>query len=1091
MRRLLDTLERSPGVQRLVEVLAAGRSVSACGLGETPKALLIYLASTAIGAPVLSVSRGVREAEALYDDLVNFAPARTMLLPAWETLPHEKLRPHPEIVGDRIRAMLALIEPPPEIGPPILLTNVQSVLLKVLSPEMLRDSIVRLAAGEEVPMEPLLRRLVKLGYERFDMVQEKGHFSVRGGILDVWPIQADLPVRCEFFGDEVDSIRQFDPSSQRSTTPIRSVRIPPADEYDLYEQNASSLVSITDYLPANALIVLDDPGALGTASDEIFGELPEPLPMLSPLLTDLETFRDLVEDRLRLVFAELPIVTAAEEELTVVEAPFKPLASIKGTRMVAVEETAQLEVFESIPAWLEGDAELFLVCNNTGELDRLRALLDERGIGLSDAMHFVIGSLHSGFFLEDVNAIAVPDKDIFHRYKIRRGPRRFRGTAPIRDFSELEPGDYVVHVDHGIGRYFGVVTLPGQPPTKEYLGIEYAEKAKLYVPIAQAHLVTKFIGADGHVPRIDMLGGARWVKVKRRTQRAIEDYASDLLDLYAARASKQGHAYPPDTEWQREFEDAFTYEETEDQIRTIGELKSDLERPQPADRLICGDVGYGKTEVAIRAAFKVVLDNRQVAVLVPTTVLAQQHDHTFRDRMADYPIRIEMLSRFRKRAEQLRTIEALKRGEVDIVIGTHRLLSKDVEFKDLGLVIIDEEQRFGVKHKERLKHLRKLVDVITMTATPIPRTLYMSLVGARDMSTINTPPQDRLPVKTILAEYNPDLIETAIRRELSRSGQIFFLHNRIATIEKVKESLEKLVPKATIMTAHGEMHEGELEMIMEAFISGRVDVLVCTTIIESGIDIPNANTMIIDRADRFGLADLYQLRGRVGRWKHQAYAYLLVPKSREILETAKKRLRAVLEAQGFGAGFQIAMRDLEIRGAGNILGVEQHGHINAVGFSLYCSLLKRTIERLKARSGIGGHDVPMPGEIAMRLGLDAAIPAWYVPETAQRIDLYKRLGELVSEAELVELRTEIRDRYGAPPEEALALLDAVSLRAFAQGYEIERLEVSGDKLIVERRGRKLMVDNRFPRLQHAGSRAVSDGRSLIAEIRTVLHRLLG
>jgi transcription-repair coupling factor (superfamily II helicase) len=1074
MRRLVEALEKSPGVQRLIEVLAAGRSVSASGLWDTPRAFLIYLASKQIAAPILSVSRGVREAEALYDDLVNFAPARTALLPAWETLPHEELRPHPEIVGDRVRAMLTLSEPREDIGPPILLGNVQSVLLKVLPPELLRDSIVRLAAHEEAPMDPLLRRLVELGYESFGMVQEKGHFSVRGGILDVWPIHAELPVRIEFFGDEVDSIRQFDPGSQRSAQPVRSVRIPPADEYGFLSKNAPNLVGITDYLPDGALIVLDDPGALGSAYDEIFGEMPEP----SPLMMDFEAFRDLVEDRLRLVFPELPIMTAAEEELTVVEAPFQPLASIKGTRVVAAEQTAQIEVFESIPAWLEGDAELFLVCNNTGELDRLKALLDERGIAETDAMRFVIGSLNSGFCVPDVNAIAVPDKDIFHRYKIRRGPRHFKGTAPIRDFTELEPGDYVVHVDHGIGRFFGVVTLPGQDPYKEYLGVEYAEKAKLYVPIAQAYLVTKFIGADGHVPHVDTLGGARWTKVKRRTQRAIEDYASELLELYAARASKEGHAFAPDSEWQREFEDAFIYEETEDQVRAIGELKADLERPQPTDRLICGDVGYGKTEVAIRAAFKAVMDGKQVAVLVPTTVLAQQHDHTFRDRMADYPVRIEMLSRFRKRADQLRTVEALKRGEVDIVIGTHRLLSKDIEFKDLGLVVIDEEQRFGVKHKERLKHLRKLVDVITMTATPIPRTLYMSLVGARDMSTINTPPQDRLPVKTILAEYNPDLIETAIRRELNRGGQVFFLHNRIATIDRVKESLEKLVPKAAIMTAHGEMHEGELEAIMEAFIAGRVDVLVCTTIIESGIDIPNANTMLIDRADRFGLADLYQLRGRVGRWKHQAYAYLLVPKSREILETARKRLRAVLEAQGFGAGFHIAMRDLEIRGAGNILGVEQHGHINAIGFHLYCSLLKRTIERLK------GRDVPMPGEITMRLGLDAAIPAWYVPETAQRIDLYKRLGELVSPDELNELSGEMRDRYGAPPEEALALLDAVSLRVFAQGYELDRIEVNGDKLIVERRGRKLMVGNRFPRLEQAG------GRPVVAEIKTVLQKLL-
>jgi len=738
-----------------------------------------------------------------------------------------------------------------------------------------------------------------------------------------------------------------------------------------------------------------------------------------------------------------------------------------------------MEVFEAIPDWLREDRRIYFVCNKVGEEERLRSVLQDKGIGITPQMRFATGRLNSGFFLEDIQTIVVPDKEIFHRYKIRRAPRKFTGTAPIRDFEELTRGDYVVELNHGIGRFIGIVTLRDHDPKREFLAIEYADDAKLYVPVAQANLVSKYIGPTKRQPPLDALGGNRWAKRKRKVEAALQDYASELLELYATRQSLQGTTYSPDTEWQREFEDAFIYEETPDQVNALEELKRDMESPRPMDRLICGDVGYGKTEVAVRAAFKTVMDNRQVAVLVPTTVLAQQHYHTFSERMADYPIKIEALSRFKKPGQQRSIVEDLKAGKTDIVIGTHRLIQDDVRFKDLGLVIVDEEQRFGVKHKEKLKQLRRLVDVLTMSATPIPRTLYMALVGARDMSNIDTPPLDRLPVRTLLVEFDAQTIRSAILREVNRDGQVYFLHNRVQTIENMREYLERLVPEATIMTAHGQMNEGELETVMEYFVNGSIDVLVCTTIIESGLDIANANTIIIDRADKFGLADLYQLRGRVGRWKHQAYAYLMVPRNREILEAAKKRLKAILDAQGLGAGFQIAMRDLEIRGAGNILGTEQHGHIAAVGFTLYCNLLKRTIDRLK------GKEVPEEMDVIVKLDLDAHIPTAYVPNGKQRIDMYKRMAAALRQEEVDDIAAEMQDRFGPLPEEALNLMEIVSLKIWARNEKISRIEVSDGKVIAERAGRKLMVDGRFPRLGKTG------GRTMIREIRRSLGKLIG
>jgi transcription-repair coupling factor (superfamily II helicase) len=699
------------------------------------------------------------------------------------------------------------------------------------------------------------------------------------------------------------------------------------------------------------------------------------------------------------------------------------------------------------------------------------------------------------------------------------------------DFADLEEGDLVVHLQYGVGRYLGLKNLPAlsgsrgrepssssfQPPT-ECLVIEYApanpgdEPPKLYVPVAETHLVSKYVGAGKVHPPLSTLGGTRWKKAKAQAERAVRDIAAELLSIQAVRESQPGHAFAPDTPWQREFESAFIYEETPDQLRSITETKADMEHAKPMDRLICGDAGYGKTEVAIRAAFKAIMDGKQVAVLVPTTVLAQQHFNTFRERMADYPVRIELLSRFRSRRHQQRSLKDLANGSVDIVIGTHRLIQNDVTFKDLGLVVIDEEQRFGVLHKEKFKHLRTLVDVLTLSATPIPRTLHLALSGARDMSTIQTPPQDRLPVETIVTQYDEHVIRDAIQRELNRGGQVFFLHNRVMTIQAMAERLKRLLPHARIVVGHGQMDADELEEVMTKFVNGEADVLLSTTIIESGIDIPNANTIIVDRADRFGLSDLYQLRGRVGRYKHQAYAYLLLPRHVSLLADVRKRISAIRQYSTLGSGFKIAMRDLEIRGAGNLLGAEQSGHITAVGFELYCQLLKQSIsalkgEKVKPRVEVsvkldflemgmttsggqpsstqwgGAADEPPPVSQFGSRGRpphQAGLPLDYVPEPQHRIEIYRKLAQATDKAALESLTRELRDRFGPVPSAVELLLLVADLKILGSEKSVTSIEVNNDKLMLTRLGDFITLGGKFPRL------AKKDVKARLKEIKKLL-----
>jgi transcription-repair coupling factor (superfamily II helicase) len=912
------------------------------------------------------------------------------------------------------------------------------------------------------------------------------------------------------------------------------------------------LATLLDYLPPNVILLLCEPDALEEHAALYASQVPAGDPFFIPWgelrmqaaqrgMTELE----LREDELDGAPVSGPAHFDSHTELAGSEtgAPmtamslafpsldaFRPLVEKMPEPVVA--EAQRREFFQQLHRWLRQNYAVHIFCNNDGERQRFTEIWEEMGLasGVSGmgkvASHtppqipdprpqIQLGTLARGFICDEAKAVVVTDAEIFGRYK-RQQPRRLKSvhaqatrSALDIDFTELEEGDLVVHLQHGIGRFLGLKQMPATAGARksepanckpeECLVIEYAPSGldqaapRLYVPVTEAHLVSKYVGVGKVRPPLNTLGGTRWQKAKEHAERAVRDVASELLRIQAVRASQPGFAFGPDTSWQREFEASFVFEETPDQWRAIQETKTDLERPKPMDRLICGDVGFGKTEVAIRAAFKAVMAGKQVAILVPTTVLAQQHYNTFRERMADYPVRVELLSRFRTRRELARVVEELATGAVDIVVGTHRLVQADVVFKELGLVVIDEEQRFGVLHKEKFKLLRTHVDVLTLSATPIPRTLYLALTGARDMSTIQTPPQDRLPVETIVTGYDERLIRDAIQRELNRGGQVFFLHNRVSTIETMAAKLRALVPSARIIVGHGQMHADDLEEVMSAFVNGEADVLLSTTIIESGLDIPNANTIIIDRADRFGLSDLYQLRGRVGRYKHQAYAYLLIPRHAGLLSDARKRISAMKQYATLGSGFKIAMRDLEIRGAGNLLGSEQSGHITAVGFELYCDLLKHSIAALKGEKvkprvevavrfdflSVGGGEgegvlrdaffvkedqTGALGAGVSRITHYASLPHSYVAESQQRIEIYRKLAQAEDRAALVALQKEVRDRFGPlpPPTELLLLLGELKLLAAERA--VTAIEVEDDKLKLTRRGDFVQVGGKFPRL---------------------------
>ena len=917
--------------------------------------------------------------------------------------------------------------------------------------------------GQTLELQQFVDTLVELGYHGEYQVNEPGDMALRGGIVDFFPLDRDEPVRVEFSGDEVESIRTFDPITQQSRDKREKIVVTPAGELGILKQVADKTAPLVDLLPRDTLLVLDEPDKLAEAAASYARQIPDGDPFF-------ESWERTLASKLQHVQLTEAIDLASKDAInlrfTSLDA-FRPLDSRAPEPEIA--EQMRRAFFDQLQRWIDEGYALHILCSTDGERQRFEELWQEHAP--RSTLHASCSTLSRGFLWPDAKLAVVTDSEIFGRYKLVRPRRTFHQMAQPADWTELQEGDFVVHAQHGIGKYLGLKTLDFNGQKQEVLSIEYANEARLYVPVDQAHLVSKYVGAGKRIPKLHELGGTLWQKQKFTAERAIMDLAAELLEIQAARESLEGHAFATDTPWQREFEAAFQYDETPDQDDAIEDVKRDMESKKPMDRLICGDVGYGKTEVAIRAAFKAVMDGMQVAVLCPTTVLAEQHWNTFRERMAGFPITIEMLSRFRTPREQKKVAKLLREGGVDVVIGTHRLLSADISFKNLGLVVIDEEQRFGVLHKEKFKQLRKLVDVLTLSATPIPRTLYLSLTGARDMSSIETPPQDRLPVETIITPYDERLIKQSIQRELNRGGQVYFLHNRVQSIDAIAERLRYLLQesKARIDVGHGQMSDDELESVMHRFVAGKIDVLVCTTIIESGLDIPNANTIIIDRADRFGLADLYQLRGRVGRWKHQAYAYIMLPRHMNLVQTARKRISAIKQYSSLGSGFKIAMRDLEIRGAGNILGAEQSGHITAIGFDLYCQLLKESIARLKGEKPKRLPHVTLKlaflsdesGESLLR------IPASYLSDTRLRIQAYRRIASSVELSNIEDLRRELRDRYGPLPSQVELLLQCADVRIRAAHANVDTIETRDDKIMLSQGEQLFQVGGKFPRMTGA------------------------
>ena len=869
----------------------------------------------------------VHSQEVFYESLLNWQPD-ALFLPEAELTGIENVLPDPEIAAERLALFLQIER---DTGPRIIVATRAGLDQAAPKRGSLESAVVQLRRGATAKMEEFLERLAASGYERVSQVTTRGQFAVRGGIVDLYSWHAPLPFRLEFFGDQIESLREFDIDTQTSVRDLRSIDI-------LLNQGAADQSGIVrDYVRERDLIIDVEPDGISNAHIQISEGWIE---------TGPEDFSGAFQD------CEIGEFGAGD---------------------LVLAEAKRAQFVERLKEWRANNARIVIYFQTEGEIERFREIM----AGTVEGVDFVEGSLARGFCFPAANLVVLSAAELFGRFAVH--PRRLlrlrraeRHRAQI-DFSELAEGDLVVHLEHGIGRFLGLEKLPvgqahrlpdaGQASgnagarlpynsrrnSRRYWSIEFADEAKLYVPLEQAYLVSRYVGAGKKSPPLSSLGDGKWARAKIKAAASIFDYAGKMLAIQAERQMQPGYAFTPDTKWQAEFERSFPFRETPDQMKAIIDTKIDMERPRPMDRLICGDVGFGKTEVAVRAAFKAVMEGKQVAVLAPTTVLAQQHFEVFRQRMLEYPVRIEMLSRFRSHSEQKKVLQLLREGGVDIVIGTHRLISGDVVFKDLGLVVIDEEQRFGVLHKEKFKELFKLVDVLTLSATPIPRTLYLSLVGVKDMSTIETPPPNRLPVETVVSAYDERIIRAAIDRELERQGQVFFLHNRVASIERVRERIVHLCPQARVEIGHGQMDADELEAVMARFIAGKTDVLVCTTIIESGLDIPNANTIIIDRADQFGLADLYQLRGRVGRAEHKAYAYLLLPREMMTVGAARKRISAIKQYSSLGAGFRIAMRDLEIRGAGSILGTAQSGHIMAVGFDLYCQLLKQAVAQLKGQ----------------------------------------------------------------------------------------------------------------------------------------------
>jgi len=1115
VRELLADLEHSPSFEQARRHLALARGrCRVSGLTNTARALYLPLFARAAGVPAVVLVADNKAADAM--DLAlragceltgAIAPDRVLRLPAHDVLPFENLSPHPDIQEHRAKTLWKIATGEASI----VVAPVEAAAMKLFPTPFYAGLAQVLRRGEEVDVETLLAHLGSIGYTRMDVVEMPGQFTRRGGILDVYSPEADRPVRFEFFGDEIESIRKFDPETQRSAAPLDEARLLPLTETPVTERLLAAVHArlsgarveasdddpelVEEAIAAGGVSVFPGweffagvSGATGTLLDlfsrsVLFVEEP------AMIRNQIDRWWNKVEQRHErssigsLIRPEDIYVRPERLQARLASHPGLDIDQLGAVDVLDEDETLgeieftsrpTLRFHGSIPALIEQirnlmaqETRTLLVAPNQGEVERLASLLREYELPyrlgsrmqhtgsetVYDESSYLAGdmrtpvilraALASGVSLPDARLVLFGAQDFFDEADVaaRPAPKKSKTAAFVSDFRDLTVGDYVVHVEHGIAQYQGLREIEQDGVSLEFMILEFAESARLYIPLTRLDLIQKYRSTEaGPSPVLNRLGSQQWAKTKARVRKAMEDMADELLKLYAQRKAAEGHAFPADNEFQREFEDAFDYAETDDQISAIADIKRDMESTLPMDRLLCGDVGYGKTEVAMRAAFKAVQDGRQVAVLTPTTVLSFQHFETFKNRFRQFPINIEMISRFRTAKEQKVILEQVETGKVDILIGTHRLLSKDIKFHDLGLLIVDEEQRFGVRHKERLKQMRREIDVLAMSATPIPRTLHMSLVGLRDMSVIETPPRDRMAIQTVVAKFDEKLIRSAIEVELERGGQVYFVHNRVETIYELAAKIQELVPAARVVVGHGQMGESDLEKVMLSFMHHEHDILVATTIIENGLDIPLANTMIVNRADRHGLSELYQLRGRVGRSNRRAYAYLLIPPEQELTDVARRRLAALKEFSDLGAGFKIAALDLELRGAGNLLGGEQSGHIEAVGFEMYTSMLEEAVGKLKGQERVERPSVQLSLAIALR------IDESYITEENQRLRMYKRIAGIDSEQALADARAELEDRYGPLPASVAHLLEATRLRIECERIGVSQIDRKRDQL---------------------------------------------
>lgn len=1043
-----------PFSEVIKEVISSKKIQTISGLWGSSRDLFLSLLFEKFHGSIVVITSTQDKAEQLLTDISFFSSfllssssdsIPVYLIPFWELLPYDNIPPHPDIINKRMSAYNALLNGVHGI----FIIPVQSMMQRIASPECLIDSVIDIRKGMQIERDSFIEHLVRFGFEPSDIVTGRGLFSIRGGIIDIFSHGEAAPVRIELFGDTIESIRTFDPDTQRTITLIENSSIMPAKELSSAQGAQGSL---TDYLPEDKIVVLDEINEIkGMASEywkqiwDTYGDLSENRPGIQEpdelYISDEEVSEFFNRLNTGIIIEPLKIENSVNISVSSSSDLFLETRHDKSPLMAALKKLDSLRK----------DLSVILISPTEGQAQRLRDVMEEHNIpatvkppeGLGSLIFKkegiipiinTYGNISSGFIFPEGSILLVTEEEILGKRVKRRPSAKQNARSFISSFQDIKPGDYVVHVYHGVGQYDGLKRKALSGGEGDFLSILFAGGDYVYVPVDKLELVQKYVGSEGHAPHIDKLQGTRWETTKKRVQKAVEEIAAELVELYAAREIMEGFSFSNDNYMLKEFETSFEYEETPDQLSAIEDVKKDMESHKPMDRLVCGDVGYGKTEVALRAACKAVIDNKQAAVLVPTTLLAQQHFQTFSQRFAAFPLKVEMLSRFRTAQEQKEIIKGIADGTIDIIIGTQRLLQKDVCFSNLGLVVVDEEQRFGVAQKEKLKQLRKTIDVLTLSATPIPRTLQMSLFGIRDLSIIETPPEDRLAIRTIISPFDKRIIHSAILREFSRGGRVFFVHNRVESIAGIAAFLQDLIPEANIGIAHGQMKESVLEDVMIKFINGEYNLMVCTAIIESGLDIPSANTIIINRADLFGLSELYQLRGRVGRSGHQAYAYLLVPGEESLTGDAKKRIKAIQELTELGAGFKLAIKDLEIRGSGNLLGKSQSGHISSVGFELYSHMLEDAVKKMR------GEQVAEDINPVLNLQMSAFIPENYIESSSQRLSFYKRLASVKEEAALLLLKEELIDRYGALPPQVENLFRVMDVKIIAVASKVEKIE---------------------------------------------------